>query len=207
MLYATTCKAIKSGVNYTTVFRPTAHPVSASGAPITLRIFQGSRDGAIASAAGNATGQFIDILIDPTADFSGNDPDNNKPPLLIPAPNGGSEALDEDGKPTVTEPDIDQQQQDEEFARNANLKIPSGQTDDGEQIFRDGLGNKFVERDGRKLKLDINGEPTYVRQVDVGQDIGTVRQSEGGGTTSKLYVQTDRAGNLITTFPIPKDGS
>ena len=49
----------------------------------------------------------------------------------------------------------------------------------------------------------INGTPTYVRTVDVGRPIGTVRQSNGGGSTSNLYVQTDSAGNLITAFPIP----
>ncbi|MCP5098750.1 MAG: hypothetical protein GY943_24630, partial [Chloroflexi bacterium] len=51
--------------------------------------------------------------------------------------------------------------------------------------------------------LMVNGAPTYVRRVDVGQPIGTVRQSHGGGSTSNLYVQTDGAGNLITAYPIP----
>lgn len=49
----------------------------------------------------------------------------------------------------------------------------------------------------------INGTPTYVRTVDVGQTIGTVRQSNGGGATSVLRVQTDSAGNLITAYPVP----
>ncbi|SUC82809.1 Uncharacterised protein [Pannonibacter phragmitetus] len=49
----------------------------------------------------------------------------------------------------------------------------------------------------------INGTPTYVRTVDVGQPVGTVRQSHGGGTTSRITVQTDGAGNLITAYPVP----
>jgi filamentous hemagglutinin len=49
----------------------------------------------------------------------------------------------------------------------------------------------------------INGVPTYVRTVDVGYPIGTVRQADGGGLTSNLYIQTDSAGNLITTYTIP----
>ncbi|MFQ1702573.1 filamentous hemagglutinin N-terminal domain-containing protein [Loktanella agnita] len=49
----------------------------------------------------------------------------------------------------------------------------------------------------------INGTPTYVRTVNVGQAIGTVRQSNGGGATSVLRVQTDSAGNLITAYPVP----
>lgn len=105
------------------------------------------------------------LLPDP---FGGNGPDDDKPPLLIPAPDiDGSEALDEDGNPIVTVPDIDQQQQDEEFARNANLKIPAGQTDDGEQIFRDGHGNRFIEVNGRKVNVDSNGKP-FDGQVERG---------------------------------------
>jgi filamentous hemagglutinin len=49
----------------------------------------------------------------------------------------------------------------------------------------------------------INGTPTYVRTVDVGQPVGTVRQSQGGGMTSRITVQTDSAGNLITAYPVP----
>ena len=49
----------------------------------------------------------------------------------------------------------------------------------------------------------INGVPTYVRTVDVGQTIGTVRHAHGGGPTSKMTIQTDQAGNLITAYPVP----
>jgi len=66
--------------------------------------------------------------------------------------------LDEDGNPTVTEPDIDQQQQDEEFARRANEKTPDGESDDGEQVFRDGFGNRFIEVDGRRIAVDGSGK-------------------------------------------------
>ncbi len=93
-----------------------------------------------------------------------NDPDDNRPPLAIPAPVDGSEGLDADGNPTVTEPDLDQQQQDEEFARRANEKIPDGANDDGEQIYRDGNGNRFIERNGRRIEVDSNGKP-FERQI------------------------------------------
>ncbi|WP_026789751.1 hemagglutinin repeat-containing protein [Pleomorphomonas oryzae] len=49
----------------------------------------------------------------------------------------------------------------------------------------------------------INGTPTYVRTVDVGQVVGTVRQSQGGLPTSRITIQTDMAGNLITAYPVP----
>jgi filamentous hemagglutinin len=49
----------------------------------------------------------------------------------------------------------------------------------------------------------INGTPTYVRTVDVEQIVGTVRQSQGGSTTSRIMVQTDSAGNFITAYPVP----
>lgn len=44
----------------------------------------------------------------------------------------------------------------------------------------------------------------FVRNVDTGGIVGTVRQSQGGGLTTVLRIITDRAGNLITTFPVPK---
>ncbi|MDO3891459.1 hypothetical protein PL246_23455 [Salmonella enterica] len=42
----------------------------------------------------------------------------------------------------------------------------------------------------------------YVRIVDVGQTIGTTSLKEGGGPTSYIKVFTDKAGNLITTYPV-----
>jgi hypothetical protein len=50
----------------------------------------------------------------------------------------------------------------------------------------------------------INGVPTYVRTVDALQPVGTVRQSQGGGVTTWITVQTDRAGNLIAAYPVPQ---
>ena len=44
----------------------------------------------------------------------------------------------------------------------------------------------------------------FVRTVDVGENIGNVGLREGGGTTSSLQVITDKAGNLITTYPVKK---
>ncbi|AWF57542.1 two partner secretion A1 domain protein [Pseudomonas aeruginosa] len=42
----------------------------------------------------------------------------------------------------------------------------------------------------------------FVRTVDVGKVIGTTNLKDGGVPTSVLKILTDRAGNLITTFPI-----
>jgi hypothetical protein len=48
------------------------------------------------------------------------------------------------------------------------------------------------------------GEQTqFIRVVDTKMIIGTVRQADGGGNTTWLTVYTDRAGNLITTYPVP----
>jgi hypothetical protein len=46
------------------------------------------------------------------------------------------------------------------------------------------------------------GDGQFVRTVDVGRVIGTTSLKEGGAATSILKVFTDRAGNLITTFPV-----
>ncbi|EDS4738649.1 hypothetical protein B0C58_004701 [Salmonella enterica subsp. enterica serovar Oranienburg] len=42
----------------------------------------------------------------------------------------------------------------------------------------------------------------YVRTVDVGGIIGTTSLKEGGVPTSYIKVYTDKAGNLITTYPV-----
>jgi len=42
----------------------------------------------------------------------------------------------------------------------------------------------------------------YVRTVDVGRTIGTTSLKQGGTATSRLQIITDRAGNLITTYPV-----
>lgn len=41
-----------------------------------------------------------------------------------------------------------------------------------------------------------------MRTVDVGYPIGTTSLNEGGAPTSTMRVYTDRAGNLITAFPV-----
>jgi hypothetical protein len=43
----------------------------------------------------------------------------------------------------------------------------------------------------------------YKREVDCGFEIGRVRINDGGYATTYIRVITDRAGNLITAFPIP----
>jgi len=50
--------------------------------------------------------------------------------------------------------------------------------------------------------VEINDIPTYVREVDTGKIIGTIRKSQGGDNTTRIYIQTDMAGNLITAYPI-----
>ena len=42
----------------------------------------------------------------------------------------------------------------------------------------------------------------YVRVVDVGRDVGTSSLKDGGVRTSMIKVFTDRAGNLITAYPV-----
>lgn len=44
----------------------------------------------------------------------------------------------------------------------------------------------------------------YVRTVDVGRTMGKVGESRGGGDTNWLQVITDKAGNLITTYPVER---
>lgn len=42
----------------------------------------------------------------------------------------------------------------------------------------------------------------FVRTVDVGRAIGTTTLEDGGAPTSVIRVFTDKAGNLITAFPV-----
>ena len=44
----------------------------------------------------------------------------------------------------------------------------------------------------------------FVRTVDTGQIIGNTSLKYGGGPTSWIKVFTDKAGNIITTYPIPE---
>ncbi|GAB6087300.1 contractile injection system protein, VgrG/Pvc8 family [Alkaliphilus crotonatoxidans] len=43
----------------------------------------------------------------------------------------------------------------------------------------------------------------YVRVVDVGQIVGNTALKYGGGETTWIKIFTDKAGNLITTYPVP----
>jgi|GEM_PF-2866293 len=61
---------------------------------------------------------------------------------------------------------------------------------------------KVVSTPILEIKL-IGKTPTYVRTVDIGRPVGTVRQAQGGRITSKITIQTDRAGNIITAYPVP----
>ncbi len=47
----------------------------------------------------------------------------------------------------------------------------------------------------------INGGQ-YVRTVDVGREVGTTSLRQGGTPTSWMKIFTDKAGNLITTYPV-----
>ncbi|MBC1684089.1 hypothetical protein HB941_13245 [Listeria welshimeri] len=44
----------------------------------------------------------------------------------------------------------------------------------------------------------------FERVVDTGKVVGTVKPSLGGQPTTWIKVITDKAGNIITTYPIPK---
>ncbi len=46
------------------------------------------------------------------------------------------------------------------------------------------------------------GGGQFVRTVDVGEIIGNIRLKDGGGVTSRLKVFTDKAGNIITSYPV-----
>uniref|UniRef100_UPI0009712EBB pre-toxin TG domain-containing protein n=1 Tax=Vibrio ostreicida TaxID=526588 RepID=UPI0009712EBB len=48
---------------------------------------------------------------------------------------------------------------------------------------------------------DIGGGQ-FSRVVDVGKTIGNTSLNDGGGATSRLRILSDRAGNLITTYPV-----
>lgn len=44
----------------------------------------------------------------------------------------------------------------------------------------------------------------FERVIDIGKNVGTVKPSLGGQPTTWIKVITDKAGNIITTYPIPK---
>ena len=42
----------------------------------------------------------------------------------------------------------------------------------------------------------------FVRTVNVGRVVGTTSINQGGVSTTTIKIFTDRAGNLITTYPV-----
>lgn len=48
------------------------------------------------------------------------------------------------------------------------------------------------------------GGGQYKRIVDTGEIVGNTALKYGGTPTTWIEVITDRAGNLITTYPVPK---
>jgi hypothetical protein len=54
-----------------------------------------------------------------------------------------------------------------------------------------------------KTHTHADGSKSYIRIVNVGRPIGTIRKGKRGKTTSKLQIQTDSKGYLMTTYPVP----
>ena len=66
---------------------------------------------------------------------------------------------------------------------------------------------KILQRtDVVKSPVINNGDGTFVRYVDVGEIIGTTTLNDGGIPTSWIQIFTDRAGNLMNTYPIAPRG-
>uniref|UniRef100_UPI0028AF36B3 hypothetical protein n=1 Tax=Pseudomonas lopnurensis TaxID=1477517 RepID=UPI0028AF36B3 len=63
---------------------------------------------------------------------------------------------------------------------------------------------KGVLQSSSVVKSPVTALPDgqFVRIVDTGRIIGTTTLKDGGLPTSVIKVFTDRAGNLITTFPV-----
>jgi hypothetical protein len=51
--------------------------------------------------------------------------------------------------------------------------------------------------------IDSGVSLQYVRTVNTNTNIGVTRVSDGANSTTWIKIYTDRAGNLITTFPVP----
>jgi hypothetical protein len=51
--------------------------------------------------------------------------------------------------------------------------------------------------------IDSGVSLQYVRTVNTNTNIGVTRVSDGANPTTWVKIYTDRAGNLITTFPVP----
>lgn len=51
--------------------------------------------------------------------------------------------------------------------------------------------------------IDSGVSLQYVRTVNTNTNVGVTRVSDGANPTTWVKIYTDRAGNLITTFPVP----
>lgn len=63
---------------------------------------------------------------------------------------------------------------------------------------------KGILQSGSVVKSPVTALPggQFVRTVDTGRIIGTTTLKDGGLPTSVIKVFTDKAGNLISTFPV-----
>lgn len=63
---------------------------------------------------------------------------------------------------------------------------------------------KSVLQSSSVVKSQVTALPDgqFVRTVDVGRVVGTTTLKDGGVPTSVIKIFTDKAGNLITTFPV-----
>lgn len=52
--------------------------------------------------------------------------------------------------------------------------------------------------------VSVGGNGIFVRTADTGQIIGNTALKFGGTETSWIQVFTDRSGNIITAYPIPR---
>lgn len=84
--------------------------------------------------------------------------------------------------------------------RHYNPSKNAGQFTIPESDLRNILQSKQVVNTPVK-QLESGG---FERIVNIGKNIGTVKPSLGGKATTWIKVITDKAGNIITTYPIPK---
>lgn len=52
--------------------------------------------------------------------------------------------------------------------------------------------------------VSATGDGMFVRNADAGQIIGNTALKFGGNETSWIRIFTDKAGNIITAFPVPE---
>lgn len=84
--------------------------------------------------------------------------------------------------------------------RHYNLSKNAGQFTIPETDLKNILQTKQVVNTPVK-PLETGG---FERVVNINKNVGTVKRSLGGQSTTWIKVITDKAGNVITTYPIPK---